>query len=108
MALFNRAELAAIFTALCTVPSNSSCIIYTDSQASIDGIEQIRRLNKSLRKWNKYSNKSLKWAIIHILESRNIKITFMKVKGHSGDEGNEAADLLAKKGLDSIHRLDIR
>ena len=101
-----RAELAAIFTALCTVPRNCPYIIHTDSQAAIDGIMEIRQTISSLRKWHRYCNKSLKWAILHLIESRNTNVSFIKVMRHSGNSLNDTADQLAKEGVDSIDRLD--
>ena len=51
-----------------------------DSQAAIDGIkDSILKINKSLRKWHKFTNKSLKWAIVHIIESWNLDVLFIKV-----------------------------
>ena len=44
---------------------------------------------------------------IHIIESRNLNVSFIKVKGHSDDQLNDMADRLAKEGLDSLDSLEI-
>ena len=45
-------------------------------------------------------NKEL-WQKLDQLISQH-QVQWYWVKGHSGDVGNEAADLLANKGIDSI------
>ena len=45
-------------------------------------------------------NKEL-WQKLDQLISQH-QVQWHWVKGHSGDEGNETADLLANKGIDSI------
>ena len=95
--LSTRAELTAILMALCTVPSNLTCSIYTDSQAAIDGINKLFTLG-DLWKWNKTSNNSIKAVIGLLWNIKNISLSFIKVKGHSNDEYNDIADSLAKNG----------
>src|SRR6266480_1098538 len=89
-----RAELLAIYTALLTVPINKSVVIYTDSQAAID---RIHRSSNFVRKfqWTNISNHTLLHNISHIIKFKSISVKYVKVKGHSGLEGNDMADNMA-------------
>ena len=91
-----KAKLTAILMALCSVPSNSRCSIYTDSQAAIDGIKQLMSLGDSW-KWNKLSNNNIKAAIRLLYGLKNISVDLIKMKEHSNDTYNDIADLLAKR-----------
>ena len=42
---------------------------------------------------------TLKYAMFYKEVAKSIKVNFIKVKGHSGDEYNDLADKLAKKAL---------
>src|ERR1051325_11017881 len=94
-----RAELAAIWTVLLTVPADAHAIVYTDSQAAIDGIKEISNLRSSRIKWFDTNNPTLKLLIKDCLTSKRLRITLIKVKGHSNNELNDLADRLAKEGL---------
>jgi ribonuclease HI len=94
-----RPELLAIFTALLTVPINNNTHIYTDSQSSINGINNMLQLKQATeRKLFKQNNYFLLYAIVDLVLIKKIKLNLHKVKGHSGCIWNDKADSLAKKG----------
>ncbi|RIA86145.1 hypothetical protein C1645_829711 [Glomus cerebriforme] len=101
-----RAEIMAIFTALLSVPINSQVDIYTDSQCSISSFNRIMNPLTSLCRLHKIPN-FLTWqAIKYIISSNNITVHLHKVKAHSNNFHNDAADSLAKEGAllsSSIH-----
>src|ERR1051325_986005 len=102
-----RAELAAIWTSLLTVLSNHRVIIYTDSQTAIDGIHEVTNPYSSRIVWFNTTNLTLKLLIKDCITSKRLRITLIKVKGHSNDELNDQADKLAKEGLHGhLLRLD--
>jgi ribonuclease HI len=81
----NRMELTAIIEAISLVEDDiKECKIYTDSQLCI---------NCANRKWKRKSNLDL-WEIYDKV-SKNKKINFEWVKGHSGNKYNEIVDKLA-------------
>ena len=80
----NRMELQAVLEALSCVKENSDCIIYTDSKLTI---------NCATGEWKRKANLDL-WKEYDQL-SKNKKIQFEWVKGHSGDEYNDKVDKLA-------------
>lgn len=88
----NRAELVAIFCSLLytrkTIPSNK--IILTDSITSIKSI-------KGDVYCDKFSN--ITEYIQIILSNWDGYVRFQKVKGHSGDIGNNEADKLAGNSI---------
>ena len=49
----------------------------------------------SLTNWSIVSN------IIHLKNIKKLKVNLVKIKGHSGIWENDAADVLAKKGVNS-------
>ena len=87
--------------------SNNSYEIFSDSAYVINVIKQgwikawqgnnwITSKKESVKNkdmWEKYIDLSDK------LKSKNIKITFTKVKGHAGNVFNEHVDYLAKQGV---------
>ena len=93
-----KAELIAIWTALLAVPQMiNSVTIFTDSQASLDGIDRFKPQN--IRKYSQSPNGSIIEQIIRIILIKQLSISWVKVKGHSGDTHNDTADDLAKKLL---------
>ncbi|PKY33909.1 hypothetical protein RhiirB3_453205 [Rhizophagus irregularis] len=91
-----RAEIAAIHAALTVTPPSSTVTIYTDSQYSIDGFRLCATFSYSnSRLYYKTTNFEL-WAIIeHLISSKSLSVTAVKVKGHSGNFYNDYADSLA-------------
>ena len=85
---------------------NESCLVHitTDSKYVMDGITQwIQNWKKN--NWRTASKKDVKnkelWQKLDELISYH-QVQWHWVKGHSGDIGNETADILANKGIDSI------
>src|SRR6266542_6908106 len=91
-----RPELMAILTALLAVPMHAIVLIYTDSQAAIDGINGIMQTNSS-RHILKMANNSLLGVIKQLISAKCLDFKLEKVKGHSGIEGNDVADQSAKE-----------
>ena len=100
----NQMELTAAIEGLVALKEPCSVVLYTDSKYVMDGITQwIYKWKKN--NWRSASKKDVKnkelWQqldnLVHLHE-----VQWHWVKGHSGDAGNEMADLLANKGIDSI------
>tara|TARA_Y100001949_G_C15729748_1_gene218855 strand:+ start:9 stop:443 length:435 start_codon:yes stop_codon:yes gene_type:complete len=100
----NQMELTAAIEGLVALKEPCSVVLYTDSKYVMDGITQwIHKWKKN--NWRTASKKDVKnkelWQqldnLVHLHE-----VQWHWVKGHSGDAGNEMADLLANKGIDSI------
>src|SRR6185436_14006291 len=92
-----RAELWAILLALKMLPYDATATIFTDSQASIQAIKNFKNTRNGLR-WKKYKNPYVLQVIADLMEVKNLKIDFVKIKAHSGTLGNDVADKLAKWG----------
>ena len=97
-----RAELMAAVTGLKAVidAGYERVTLYTDSMYVCDGATSWVKnwLAKDFRnnRKNPISNQDL-WKELITL-SKDIEIDYVKVKGHSGDMGNELADALAREG----------
>lgn len=88
----NRGELAAILLGLMMIPNTYDVIVKTDSITSIQLIKK--------KIWcEKYND--LVDAIRILLENWQGSVQIVKVKGHSGDVGNDNADYLARYGVDN-------
>ena len=90
-------EIAAIIITAETIPQSWPLKIYTDSQYVIDG------LTMHLRDWENngwigVKNAALFKKAAYVLRKRSAPTVFQWVKGHSGVEGNEESDQLAKDG----------
>ncbi|KAI8986838.1 ribonuclease H-like domain-containing protein [Trametes punicea] len=103
----NRAELIAIIRILETAPMDERpLVIKTDSRYSISCLTSWlpawKRNGWRNNKGDPVANTSLiKYADIMLEERRDYAqqpVEFVKVLGHSGEEGNEAADRLANLG----------
>lgn len=101
----NEMELGAILKTLITVSTPSIFTIYTDSQYSIDCL---CKWHHGWAKTNWEGCKKNKRMIRTILDvMRYHTVEFVKVKGHSGDPGNELADQLARQGSSSKSKTDV-
>ncbi|KAG1798240.1 RnaseH-domain-containing protein [Suillus plorans] len=93
------AELSAILIALQNTDPYVPITFITDSKYAIDG------LTKHLTRWEDTgwigiaNSKYIKATAYH-LRRRSAQTSFIWVKGHSGQIGNERADQLAREGAD--------
>lgn len=112
----NRMELNAVISALKALvdlghPAGTKCTIYTDSAYVSNPF------NKGwLKKWVSINYKGIKnidlWKNMAELEAY-FTLTFIPVKGHSGDENNEIVDKMASdacnhRGLVESHTIKIK
>ena len=100
----NQMELSAAIEGLAVLKEPCNVELFTDSKYVMDGITQwIQNWKKN--NWRTAAKKDVKnkelWQKLDQLISQH-QVQWHWVKGHSGDVGNEAADLLANKGIDSI------
>lgn len=97
----NRMELMAAIMALETLKKTCTVALHTDSKYVLQGITEWMD-NWKKRGWKTAAKKPVKnvdlWRRLDsAIERHEIKWTW--VKGHSGNEGNEKADMLANKGV---------
>ena len=100
----NKMELTAAIMALKEIKEPCEIILYTDSKYVLQGIEEWIH-NWKKRGWRGANKKPVKnidlWKELDQLRDKhNIKWDW--VKGHSGDPGNETADMLANRGIDEL------
>ena len=100
----NQMELSAAIEGLAALKEPCHVDLFTDSKYVMDGITQwIQNWKKN--NWRTAAKKNVKnkelWQQLDQLISQH-QVQWHWVKGHSGDAGNEEADLLANKGIDSI------
>ena len=100
----NQMELSAAIEGLAILKEPCNVELFTDSKYVMDGITQwIQNWKKN--NWRTAAKKDVKnkelWQKLDQLIAQH-QVRWRWVKGHSGDAGNEAADLLANKGIDSI------
>ena len=97
----NRMELQAVIEALRVLKSPSKVCIYIDSQYVKNGIN-LWISNWKKTGWITSSKKPVKnvdlWKSLDELVAIH-EITWVWVKGHAGNAGNERADALANKGV---------
>ena len=100
----NKMELTAAIMALREIKEPCEVILYTDSKYVINGIEEWIH-NWKKRGWIGSNKKSVKnielWKELDELRHEHT-IKWNWVKGHSGDPGNETADMLANRGIDEL------
>lgn len=100
----NRMELTAVIRALEALKRHSAVAIYTDSQYVKNGIETWIHAWKR-NGWKTSDRKPVKnadlWLELERQASRH-DIVWHWVKGHADTPGNQRADELANRGVDSI------
>lgn len=102
----NRMEMTAILMALRVLPDLSTVVVFSDSRYCINGLT-IWRQGWRRRRWHKKDgapmlNRDL-WLELEA-ETARVKATFLWVRGHNGDPGNERADALAERGRQEAKR----
>ena len=100
----NRMELMAAIKALEEIDKDYEITLYTDSNYVKDGI------TSWISNWKKISwktaskkdvkNKELWMRLDEAIKDKNI--SWVWVKGHSGNAGNEQADYLARSALEKL------
>jgi ribonuclease HI len=102
----NRMELTAVIEALSALKRNTPVAIYTDSEYVKNGITTWIHGWKT-RGWRTADKKPVKnvelWQKLDALVAQHT-VSWHWVRGHTGDPGNERADQLANRGVDSLRR----
>ena len=100
----NRMELTAVIEALAALKRRCTVTLFTDSEYVRNGITTWIHGWKA-RGWKTADKKPVKnvelWQRLDVLNAGQA-VTWRWVKGHSGDPGNERADQLANRGVDSV------
>ena len=100
----NKMELTAAIMALKEIREPCKIILYTDSKYVLQGIEEWIH-NWKKKGWRGANKKPVKneelWKELDELRDKHT-IKWNWVKGHSGDPGNETADMLANRGIDEL------
>ncbi|KAJ3733993.1 hypothetical protein DFJ43DRAFT_1131013 [Lentinula guzmanii] len=99
-------EIISITTAAADVDPNHSLTIYSDSKTTIDGLTRNRQRWEDNGFAGVANAKELRTTIA-TLRRRNTPTTLKWVKGHSGLEGNDKADALAKKGSEKAEQDEV-
>lgn len=102
----NSGELVAILRAIQNTETTDILQIHTDSQYSLSCTQRIG-LAMERHGWIGTANKETIKAILAHLRTRKGETYFIKVKGHSGDTGNDGADKLADIGAEKDNSDDI-
>ncbi len=102
----NRMELTAAIAALETLKRTCKIHLHTDSTYLRDGMTSWIH-NWKRNGWRTTAKKPVKnvdlWQRLdEAIQSHDIEWHW--IKGHAGDPGNEAADALARQGLDAYGR----
>ncbi|MEO7937158.1 MAG: ribonuclease HI [Burkholderiaceae bacterium] len=105
----NRMELMAVIEALNALRRPCSVVLYLDSEYVRNGITEWIAGWKS-RGWRTASKQPVKnvdlWQRLDAaVFQAGHQIEWRWVKGHSGDPGNERADMLANQGVDLARRM---
>ncbi|MDB5826148.1 MAG: ribonuclease [Variovorax sp.] len=100
----NRMELTAVIEGLAALKRPCKVVLYLDSQYVRMGIMEWVRGWK-LKGWRTASGQPVKnvelWQRLDkLVQEGGHQIEWRWVKGHSGDPGNERADMLANKGVE--------
>ncbi|MGV3743148.1 MAG: ribonuclease HI [Burkholderiaceae bacterium] len=99
----NRMELKAVIEALSILKRPCEIVLHTDSQYVQKGISEWIHGWKQ-RGWKTAAKEPVKnadlWQALDAAQARH-KIEWRWIKGHAGHEGNERADALANRGVES-------
>ena len=97
----NRMEMTAVIRALEALKRPCHVTIYTDSSYVLKGITEWI-VGWKARNWRTADKKPVKnedlWRALDCLVNQH-KVTWVWVKGHAGNVGNEKADCLANQGV---------
>ena len=100
----NRMELIAVIRALESLDLPSEVDLHTDSQYVKNGIERWIHAWKR-NGWRTSDRQAVKnaelWRELDVLASQH-RIRWHWVKGHASDVGNQRADALANRGVDTV------
>lgn len=100
----NRMELMAVIEALSSLKRRCDVIVHTDSKYVQLGITEWIP-NWIRRGWKTADKKPVKnadlWQRLHEVAARH-DVHWRWVKGHAGVDGNERADELANRGVESV------
>ena len=102
----NRMEMMAVIEALGALKGPCRVVLYTDSSYVQKGITEWISGWKA-RGWRTSDKKPVKnedlWRLLDTAAARH-RVEWRWVKGHAGDPGNERADALANRGVESVRR----
>ncbi|MBU6514038.1 MAG: ribonuclease HI [Betaproteobacteria bacterium] len=100
----NRMEMLAAITALETLKQPCEVRLYTDSQYVLKGMTEWLAGWKA-RGWKTADRKPVKnvdlWQRLEQAAAAH-RVQWIWVRGHDGNPGNELADELANRGVDSV------
>ena len=100
----NRMELTAVIEALKALTRPCEVVLHTDSQYVQKGITEWIHGWKA-RGWKTAAREPVKnvdlWQALDAAQARH-QVQWRWVKGHAGHVGNERADVLANRGVESI------
>ena len=100
----NRMELMAAIKALEEIDKNYEITLYTDSNYVKDGItswiSNWKKNNWKTASKKDVKNKELWMRLDEAIKDKNI--SWVWVKGHAGNAGNEQADYLARSALEKL------
>jgi ribonuclease HI len=97
----NRMELMAAIIALETLKRPCDVVLFSDSQYVLRGITEWIHGWKA-KEWRSVKNVDL-WLRLDAARARH-RVDWRWVRGHNGNPGNEKADALANRGIDSMLR----
>src|SRR3954469_17996237 len=86
-----KAELMALLLALIVTPRKATVTIYSDSKNAITDIEKSEERNNG-KMWTHMKCASILAAIKQIRKQLKLKVSLIKVKAHSKNEGNDLID----------------
>lgn len=100
----NRMELRAVIEALLVLTRPCEIVVYTDSQYVQKGISEWIHGWKA-RNWRTAAKEPVKnadlWQALDAAQASHT-IEWRWVKGHAGHPGNERADQLANRGVETL------